>query len=110
MAPEQAMKFKGLQQRLTAANEKRRALREKVEGYRGFKESLDLFGEDAGVQSNLVTKNGEIEEELERTRRLILRVERGLAGLEKRNDDGEAMDIDVEGEDQRRILALLGGT
>jgi hypothetical protein len=108
--PEQAMKFKELQQRLMAANEKRKALREKVESYRGFKESLDLFGEDAGVQSNLVTKNGEIEEELERTRRLMLRVERGLEGLEERNDDGEEMDIDMEGEDQRKLLALLAGT
>lgn len=71
---------------------------------------MDLFGEDAGVQSNLVTKNGEIEEELERTRRLMLRVERGLAGLEERNDDGEEMDIDMEGEDQRKLLGLLGGT
>lgn len=92
------------------ANEKRKTLREKVESYRGFKESLDLFGEDAGVQSNLVTKNGDIEEELERTRRLMLRVERGLAGLEERNNDGEEMDIDMEGEDQRKLLALLGGT
>jgi hypothetical protein len=104
------MKFKELQQRLAAANEKRKGLREKVESYRGFKESLDLFGEDAGVQSNLVTKNGEIEEELERTRRLMLRVERGLAGLEERNDDVEEMDMDMEGEDQRKLLALLGGT
>jgi hypothetical protein len=104
------MKFKELQQRLAVANEKRKALQEKVESYRGFKESLDLFGEDARVQSNLVTKNGEIEEELERTRRLMLRVERGLAGLEERNDDGEEMDIDMEGEDQRKLLALLGGT
>lgn len=91
--------------------ERRKQAREKVEGYKAFKGVLDLLvGEDAGVQQNLVTKNGEVEEELEKMRRLMLRVERGMNGLEEKGaGDGDGMDVDEEGFEERKILRLLGG-
>lgn len=109
-APEQAQRYRALQARLVELNEKRKAAREKLEQYRAAKELLVPFeGEDAGLQENLVTKNGEIESELERMRMLMLRVERGLHGLEQvRNPEEDEMDIDVEEDGHERLLGLLG--
>jgi Kinetochore complex Fta4 of Sim4 subunit, or CENP-50 len=108
-APEQAQKYKDLQQKLTKLNERRKQARERVEGYKAFKESLDLLaGEEAGLQENLVTKNGEVEVELEKMRRLMLRVERGMNGLEDKGaDEGDEMDVDGEGLEEGKILRLL---
>jgi predicted transcriptional regulator len=109
--PEQAQKYKELQQRLAELMERRKQAREKVEGYKAFKGVLDLLaGEGAGVQQNLVTKNGEVEEELEKMRRLMLRVERGMNGLEEKGaGDGDGMDVDEEGFEEGKFLRLLGG-
>lgn len=112
-APEEAAKYKELQQRLMELNKKRKIARERVEQYRAAKKLLEPFeGEDAGLQSNLVTKNGEVERELERMRMLMLRVERGVMGLERRErKGGDEMDVDVdlEAEEERKVAALLGG-
>ncbi len=91
-------------------NQRRKQARERVEKYKAFKETLDLFaGEQAGLQENLVTKNGEVEEELEKMRRLMLRVERGINGLaEKYSGEGDEMDVDEEGFEEAKILMLLG--
>ena len=73
---------------------------------------VGLLDQDAGLQDNLVTKNGEVEVELEKMRRLMLRVERGVGALEgKAAGEGEEMDVDfdVEGEEEGKILALLSG-
>ncbi|EKD12875.1 uncharacterized protein L3040_007032 [Drepanopeziza brunnea f. sp. 'multigermtubi'] len=106
-APEQAAKYAELQQRLTALNEQRRVARERVERYRRMRDLVGLLGEDAGVQENLVTRNGAVEVELEKMRRLMLRVERGVGALEER---GEGAEMDLDGEDEEgKILALLGG-
>ncbi|KAH6704232.1 kinetochore Sim4 complex subunit Fta4 [Leptodontidium sp. MPI-SDFR-AT-0119] len=109
-APEQAAKFTQLSQKLTALNEQRRIAKGRVERYKQFKEMVGLLGEDADVQDNLVTRNGEVEVELEKMRRLMLRVERGFGALEVKGQ-GEEMDIDVEGEDDEegKVLALLNG-
>lgn len=111
-APEQAQKYKELQQKLAELNERRKQARERVDGYKAFKDVLDLLaGEVAGLQENLVTKNGEVEEELEKMRRLMLRVERGMNGLEEKGaDEEDEMDLDEEGIEERKILRLLGGT
>lgn len=95
---------------MSELNERRRQARERVEGYKAFKGVLDLLaGEEAGLQENLVTKNGEVEEELGRMRRLMLRVERGINGLEEK-ETGEGDDMDVDGEDieEQKVLRLLG--
>lgn len=109
-APEQAKKYMELQQKLAELNERRELAREKAEGYKTFKAVLDLLaGEDAGLQDNLVTKNGEVEEELERMRRLMLRVERGISGLEEKDvHEEDDMDLDEEKLGEREILRLLG--
>jgi len=111
-APEQAARYRELQAKLVELNEKRRAAREKLDQYKVVKELLVPFeGPDAGLQENLVTRHGEMEEELERMRMLMLRVERGIMGLDEK-DGGDEMDVDIDVRDaeEKKILALLGGT
>jgi hypothetical protein len=109
---EQAARYKELQTKLAELNGKRKAARERLEQYRAAKKLLAPFeGEEAGLQDNLLTRNGEIEMELERMRMLMLRVERGLQGLDEGQHVGDdEMAIDVEEEGEKKILAVLQTT
>lgn len=107
LAPEQAAKFQSLQQRLTELNEKRKSAKERLEQYKAAKKLLEPFEDiETSVQENVVTKNGEIEMELERSRMLMLRVERGISGLDDRDEDD--MELDLEQDQQKRLAAFLG--
>ena len=107
-APELAEKYGELQARLRELGVKRKAAREKVEGYRKMKALLGPFREDGGVQENLVTKNGEVERELERMRMLMLRVGEGVGRLEGRREGEEMeMEVDWEGDGDRKVEKLL---
>lgn len=109
-APEQAAKYQQLQARLVELSETREAARERIEQYKAAKDLLAPFdGADTVVQENLVTKNGEVEKELERMRMLMLRVERGIMGLPERLSDEDEMDVDVDDDGQKRTMALLNG-
>lgn len=78
-------------------------------------------GPMAGVQENLVTRDGEVEKELQRMRMLLVRVGDKVAKLKQReagrddddNDlfgDGDAMIVDdVEVEERRKVDGLLDG-
>ncbi|CAD6440431.1 fd3feffe-44bc-4676-a0e9-de8477ae9302 [Sclerotinia trifoliorum] len=106
-APKQATKYRELQSKLLELNEKRRMAKEKLEQCNAAKKLLEPFEQaDKNVQENLVTKNGEVEKELERMRMLMLRVERGIGGLE-RADKEDHMDLDFE-EDDREKLRFIG--
>jgi hypothetical protein len=90
-------------------NEKRKAARERLGQYKAAKKLLEPFeGEDAGLQENIVTKNGEVEKELERMRMLMLRVERGVMGLEEKGGRDE-MDVDVDEDGNKNLMAMLAG-
>jgi hypothetical protein len=114
-SPAEAQRYKELQARLVALNEERAAARRKVENHRRLKALVDAFKEDGGVQENLVARNGEVEMELERMRRLVVRVERGLEGLDRGGQGGRGEiggeddeDVGFEGEEERQVLALWG--
>jgi len=109
VAPEKAARYKELQARLAELNERRKEARGRVERYRALKGLLVPFEEGADVQGNLVTRGGEVEKELERMKLLMVRVQRGVQGLEQRDVDAEEMDIDVDGDEQEKVLAVLGG-
>jgi hypothetical protein len=88
-------------------NDRRKAARDRLEQYKMASKLLEPFrGEDAELQHNLVTKNGEVEKELERMRMLMLRVERGMMGLGEvaRKDE---MDIDIDEDREKNTLNLL---
>ncbi|APA07510.1 hypothetical protein sscle_03g022800 [Sclerotinia sclerotiorum 1980 UF-70] len=105
-APEQATKYKELQSKLLELNERRRMAKERLEQCNAAKILLEPFEQaDKNVQENLVTKNGEVEKELERMRMLMLRVERGIGGLE-REDREDHMDLDFEEGDGEKLRFL----
>ncbi len=111
-APEQAQRYKDLQQKLVELNERRRVAKDRLENSKRVMKLLSPFDEEGGLQGNLVVKNGELEEELERMRRLMLRFERARDGMgegTKSGDDGN-VDVDMEGVEERKILTLLSGT
>ena len=106
-APDDAARYRELQQRLADLNERRKAARDRLEQYKTAEKLLDPFhGEDAELQGNILTKNGQVEKELERMRMLMLRVERGMTGLGGEGGTDE-MDIDVSDDNRRSTLNLL---
>lgn len=107
-APEKAARYQELQRQLAELSERRRAARERVERYRALKGLLVPF-EEGNVQGNLVVKGGEVESELERMKLLMVRVQRGIQGLEGKEGEGEGMDVDVERDEQEKVSAVLLG-
>lgn len=107
LAPEQAARFESLQQKLVELDERRRLAKEKVERYKAMKELLVPFEGVENVQGNIVTKNGEVEKELERMRLLLLRVERGVSALGP--SEGEDMEVEMNEDGEENVLAILGG-
>ncbi|KAG9235449.1 kinetochore Sim4 complex subunit Fta4 [Amylocarpus encephaloides] len=108
-APEQSAQFAESQRKLRELNERRKAAKEKVEAYTAWRGLLEPFadvGED--VQPNVVRKDGEVERELEKMKLLLLRVERAVGGLERKEGEGED-GMDWEGEEEGRVLGILGG-
>lgn len=88
----------------------------------GAGEEDSSFGPSGGVQENLVTRDGEVEKELERMRMLLVRVGDKVARLKEREagrdddddsdlfGDGDAMVVDdVEVEERRKVEGLLDG-
>lgn len=63
--------------RLTALNDERKEVKRRVERLRRLKSVIDpLQTKDgaSGIQENLITRNGEVEKELEKMRMLLVRV------------------------------------
>jgi hypothetical protein len=97
---------------LKELSEQRREAKEKLEEYRKWRTALGVFGSEGEVQENLVTRNGGVEAELERMRMLMLRVERGLEGLKRGEEDkgveGAAEgDMDWEEEEKHQLEGIL---
>ncbi|KAI0596159.1 kinetochore Sim4 complex subunit Fta4 [Biscogniauxia sp. FL1348] len=112
--PPEASRYADLVTSLSALSARRREVRERVERLRAMEALLAPFkeqeaegdGKKSGVQQNLVTRNGEVEKELERMRFLLVRVAGRVAQFPDNeqnrkaddNDDGDDMlmqDMDV---------------
>jgi len=69
---------------------------------------MDAFVQvEGGLQGNLVTKHGEMEEELEKMRMLMLRVARGVDLLDDKGEDDEEMDGEWEKEEEAKVMRLI---
>lgn len=81
--PAAAEEYEALVQRLTELTEQRRQLRLRVQRLRRMEASVKPLSatEDNNVQDNLVTKNGPVEQELEKMRALLARVAGQVAEL-----------------------------
>lgn len=127
--PTEAQRYSELVSRLQSLNERKSEVQSKVMRLRQICDLMEPFQADEegrGVQENLVTRNGEVEKELERMRMLLARVG-GRVGhlmeLRQNRQDGrgssQASDLfggdrdavmvdDVEVEERRKVDDLLG--
>lgn len=65
---------------------------------------------ETNVQENLVTRNGEIEKELERMRVLLVRVAGRVGQLpDKESDDVDEIMEDLDELERRKVDSLLSG-
>ncbi|EPE27344.1 hypothetical protein GLAREA_03259 [Glarea lozoyensis ATCC 20868] len=105
---EDAERYSALQARLVELDDRRSTAREKVESYKALGELVKGLGD---VEGNVVVRGGEVERELERMRLLVLRVMRGVNGLEGRGGDGEeeGWEGDEDGGVEERVLGILEG-
>ncbi|CCU77130.1 hypothetical protein BGHDH14_bgh02433 [Blumeria hordei DH14] len=104
--------YEHLRLRLVELSVQRKSMREKLAKAQALKCLVDVFGRDM-VQGNLVTRDGELETELERMRRLMIRVERGVRRVKgkARGEGEEEADqdevLDLEGDEEDKVSKLL---
>ncbi|KAM0816123.1 putative Kinetochore protein fta4 [Seiridium cardinale] len=105
--PVEAEEYTNLQSSLTSLSERRAAAKARVERLRQMQSLLQPFEDD--VQENLVTRNGEVEKELERMRVLLVRVAGRVGQLpdQEETDDEVMEDLDVL--ERRKVKSLLSG-
>ncbi|OIW29023.1 hypothetical protein CONLIGDRAFT_633237 [Coniochaeta ligniaria NRRL 30616] len=124
--PMEAKRYSELVSRLQELNERKRQAESTVARLRQMRDLLEPFQADEdgrGVQENLVTRDGEVEKELERMRMLLARVggrvghlleqTGGSRGRSMSSDlfggDGTAVMLeDAEIEERRKVNDLLG--
>jgi hypothetical protein len=79
---EEAEQYEAIVLRLTQLSEERKQIRQRVEQLRRIKGAiLPLSTDETSVQDNLITRQGPIEQELDRMRTLLARVTRRVADL-----------------------------
>ena len=99
-------RYQELTETLKSLDERRKAIREKVAGYKRLKEMLEPFERATEtVQPNLVARDGELEKELEKMRLLVARV-RGRVEALPEDVVTEEMDIDLPDEGEK-VAALF---
>ncbi|KAI1866671.1 uncharacterized protein JN550_007524 [Neoarthrinium moseri] len=108
--PPEAHRYAELQSSLTSLSARRAEITARVERLRHMRALLEPFQEN-NVQENLVTRNGEVEKELERMRFLLVRVAGRIGQLPDPARDAET-DDDVPMEDldeleKKKVDALL---
>lgn len=100
-------RYQELTETLKDLNERRKSMREKVEGYKRLKEMLGPFERATEtVQPNLVARDGELEKELEKMRLLVARVRGRVEALPEGVVTDEEMDVDFPDEGEK-VAALF---
>lgn len=91
-------RFADAVQQLTELNDQRKQLREQVARLKRLQtivEPLQTDENGAGIQENLLTRNGPVEKELERMRILLARVGGRVLSLPEEAPNGEAKDVSL---------------
>jgi hypothetical protein len=106
---EQTAEFTDRVTRLQALDERREALRRKLEQYKQLQKMLEpLKNPQDSVQPNLVTRDGPLADELSKSKALGIRVARGLARRSKRSvPESTSNDEDISIVDERDKLATI---
>jgi uncharacterized membrane protein YccC len=96
--PMETKRFADAVQQLTELNDQRKQLREQVARLKRLQtivEPLQTDENGAGIQENLLTRNGPVEKELERMRILLARVGGRVLSLPEEAPNGEAKDVSL---------------
>ncbi|KAF4504114.1 hypothetical protein G6O67_008726 [Ophiocordyceps sinensis] len=104
--PMEAKRYVDAASRLARLNQERKMLRQRVERLRSLKASVDPFltTDGAGVQENLITRNGPVEVELERMRFLLARVAGRVGELPAKTTDGGRMELASMNDARKRAV------
>lgn len=108
--PEEAEHYAELVNHLKSLKERKEEMRAKIERYKALKSDLEPLNEPSrNVQENLCTRNSAVEEELQKMRMLLARVNGRLETLPPataaREDSGDPM----EGLDDEKKMGVLFG-
>ncbi|KAI6249896.1 hypothetical protein HI914_01236 [Erysiphe necator] len=105
-------RYTKLRSDLVELNTRRHVVQQRLEKLNSLRDILKFFDNPMDIQSNLVTRGGGLEQELERMCRLMLRVERVLSAsgpihsrIETDIDQNYQMDLDEH--EEHKILELL---
>jgi broad specificity phosphatase PhoE len=100
-------RYQDLAETLKGLDERRKAVRGKVAGYKRLKEMLGpLERATETMQPNLVARDGELEKELEKMRLLVARVRGRVEALPGNVAAEEEMDVDLPDEGEK-VAALF---
>lgn len=108
--PAEAQRYAELVMRVQELGARRDEVAGRVARLRRMRGLLEPFEEVDGVQENLVTRNGEVETELQRMRMLLARVGGRVSQLreQERPDKERDQDVmDVDGLEQKKVGELL---
>ncbi|ETS84657.1 hypothetical protein PFICI_02682 [Pestalotiopsis fici W106-1] len=105
--PADAQQYETLQDRLQTLSAQRAETKARVERLRQMQALLRPF--ETNVQENLVTRNGEIEKELERMRVLLVRVAGRIGQLPDKESDGDEVMEDLDVLERKKVDTLLSG-
>ncbi|RBA09866.1 hypothetical protein FPRO05_05802 [Fusarium proliferatum] len=96
--PMETKRYADAVQQLTELNDQRKQLRDKVARLKRLQTIVEPLKTDengAGIQENLLTRNGPVEKELERMRILLARVGGRVLSLPEEAPNGEAKEVSL---------------
>lgn len=105
--PVEARRYIELQFALSSLSARRAATKARVERLQQMQGLLEPFAEN--VQDNLVTRNGQVEKELERMRVLLVRVAGRVGQLPDNNTGDDEVMEDLDKVERRKVNSLLDG-
>ncbi|KAI9878051.1 MAG: hypothetical protein M1830_002066 [Pleopsidium flavum] len=105
----ESKRYQQLQARLVALNAQRQTQKHKLAQYRQLQQMLEPFkNPQVDIQPNLVTRDGELEKELDRMRILIARVSNGMQGREEDGSVGGELEEEEEKSTEEKLAGVLG--
>lgn len=106
-------KYVELRTKLSQLNTRRNSLHHRVETLKKLLNAINLLNRPDDIQGNLITRGGELEHELDRMCRLMLRVERGISASDLTRREpigGELSDLDqmdFDEYEESKVLKLI---
>ncbi|RKF81585.1 putative kinetochore protein [Golovinomyces cichoracearum] len=106
-------KYVELRTKLAQLNTLRNSLQHRVANLKKLQNAVNLLNRPDEIQANLITRGGELEQELDRMCRLMLRVERGISASNLTTREpitGELSDLDQTDFDEyeeSKVLKLI---